>query len=410
MNARSLCLALLLAQLAAAQSGWSPPSLVTSLNSTAADSGANLSADGLTAHWASFRSGDWEIWSAQRATRSAPWGAPVLETALSDSTAVDGEPALSADGLTIYLGSMRPGGAGSFDILRATRATPSAPWGTPSFVTEVNSAFAESSPTITADGLELYFLTTGWSAPNPPQNSIHVARRANTGSPFGTPALVAELASPNTHRDVDISPDGLNIVYTQYDPGTARLRVHRAERASRGAPFGTPVVLTEFDRVGTATGVYALSRTRDGLEALLSVGFPSGSGGQELMTTRFDGLTVEGVPAVASPAVLRYRDSGSAGSLFALALAAGNTGFDLGGRRVPIDLDALFTFTLAVNVPTFTTGFAGNLDAQGQAIATVQNPRAEFIGIALWACAFTVDFTAPFALETISNAVPLELQ
>jgi hypothetical protein len=128
------------------------------------------------------------------------------------------------------------------------------------------------------------------------------------------------------------------------------------------------------------------------------------------MTTRFDGLTVEGVPAVASPAVLRYRDSGSAGSLFALALAAGNTGFDLGGRRVPIDLDALFTFTLAVNVPTFTTGFAGNLDAQGQAIATVQNPRAEFIGIALWACAFTVDFTAPFALETISNAVPLELQ
>jgi hypothetical protein len=408
MNALPLSVALL-ASLAVAQSGWSPPTFVTPLNSAAADSGANLSADGLTAHWASFSTGNWEIWSAQRATRTSPWGAPVLESALSDSAAVDAEPALGTDGLTIYLASMRAGGAGSFDILRATRATPSSPWSPPVFVAEVNSAFADSSPSITEDGLELYFLTTGWSAPNPPQNSIHVAKRASTGSPFGMPALVAELSSPNTHRDVDISTDGLSIAYTEYDPGSARLRVHRAVRTSRSAPFDAPVALAEFDAVGTSVGVYNFSRTRDGLEALLSVGFPSGAGGQELMASSFEGLTVVGVPATASAAELHYRDSASPGALYAIALAAGNTGFQLGSRRVPIDLDALFAFTFGVNVPGFTAGFAGNLDGQGQTIAAVLNPRPIFAGIELWACAFTVDFTAPFAIKTISNDVPLEL-
>lgn len=392
-----------------AQSGWSSPTLETALSTTASDSGANLSGDGLTAHWASFVSGDWEIWSATRTSRSAAWSAPNLETALSDPTAVDSEPCLSADGLTIHLASMRSGGAGSFDILRSTRATLQSPWSTPVFVTELNSTLADSSPSITADGLEIYFLTTGWSAPNPPQNAIHVARRTTTANPFGTPTLVAELANANTHRDVDIGADGLSITYTEYDSGLGRIRVFQATRTDRAAAFGTAAPLTEFDTAGTL-GVFNFSRTRDGLDALLSVGFPAGSGSQELMSSRFEGLTSVGAPTTTVPAELHYRDSASAGSIYALVLSGGNTGFALGSRFVPVDADALFALTIGQSYAGFTGAFTGTLDAQGEAVGTVLNPLPMFAGIKLWACAFTVDISAPFVIGTISNAVAIELQ
>ncbi|HLU39864.1 MAG TPA: hypothetical protein VK081_10780, partial [Planctomycetota bacterium] len=184
----------------AAQHGWSAPVPIAALNTVGADTGAHISPDGLTMHWASSVSGNWEIYSATRTARGAPWGAPVLETVLSDPTAVDSEPFLSADGLTIYFASQRPGGTGSTDIMRATRPNPTAPWGQPTFVTELNSSGADAAPAVTEDELEIYFLTTGWNAPNPPQNAIAVAKRQSTALPFGTPQIVAELASPNTHR------------------------------------------------------------------------------------------------------------------------------------------------------------------------------------------------------------------
>src|SRR5690606_77626 len=152
----SLSLLILVAPVAA-QHGWSAPVPIAALNTVGADTGAHISPDGLTMHWASSVSGNWEIYSATRTARGAPWGAPVLETVLSDPTAVDSEPFLSADGLTIYFASQRPGGTGSTDIMRATRPNPTAPWGQPTFVTELNSSGADAAPAVTEDELEIYF-------------------------------------------------------------------------------------------------------------------------------------------------------------------------------------------------------------------------------------------------------------
>lgn len=409
LSAMRFFVALLTAPLAA-QFGWGTPGPVAALNTTAADTGAHIAVDGLTAHWTSFISGNWEFYSATRPTRTAAWSAPVLETALSDPTAVDNEPFLSADGLTIYLASMRTGGVGSFDIMRATRPTVGSPWNTPTFITEVNSTDTDSGPAVTADELEMYFLTTGWGAPFPPQNAIFVAKRASTALPFGTPTLVAELSTPNTHRDVHVAPDGLQILYTEYDPAARRIRVVQATRTNRTSPFGAPAVLTAFDTVGTSLGVYSISLTRDGNEMLLAAGFAATAGGQELMETRFDGLTSDGAPSLSAPVRLHYRDSANAGRVYALALALGNTGFALGARTVPIDGDALFLATFAAGVPPFTTGFVGTLDAQGTGLATLQNPLPALAGVDLWAGAFTLAPAAPFGVQTIGNAVGLELQ
>ena len=390
-----------------AQSGWSPPVLEPTLNSTAADSGPQLSIDGLTLYFSSFRPGNWEIFSATRAAPGLPWSAPVQEVALGDPS-TDDQPFLAATGLEIYLSSLRTGGAGGFDIMRATRATAASPWNTPTFVTELNGSGSESSPSLTADGLELYMLTTGWGAPFAPNNAIFRATRPSASSPFGTPTVVSELLTPNTHRDVEISADGLGIVYTEFV--SPRTRVFHAERTSRSLPFGPPAVFTEFDTTGTSIGVFSFTRSQLGDEAILAAGFAAAAGGQELMTTRFDGLAHSGLAATASTMNLFYRDSANPGKTYVFGAALGNTGFALGTRTVPLDPDFLLQATLGQNVPGFTTGWVGVLDGNGQGGGTLTNALPGLAGFTFHVGAFTFDPAAPFGVATIANEFAVMLQ
>ena len=66
----------LLATTLAAQSGWSVPVLETALNSTAADTGPHLSLDGVTLHFGSYRTTNWEIWSSTRPAIARSASAP----------------------------------------------------------------------------------------------------------------------------------------------------------------------------------------------------------------------------------------------------------------------------------------------------------------------------------------------
>jgi hypothetical protein len=275
---------LLIATALTAQGGWSAPVLETALNSAASDAGPHLSFDGLTLHFSSFRSGNWEIYSSTRPYVGGPWSTPALVTELSDPL-TDDQPYLNATSDEIWFSSLRAGGMGGFDILRAV-PDPMNPgqWGVPAFVTELNSSGSEASVSLTADGLEVFFLTTGWGAPFAPQNAIFTATRTATNQPFGTPTLVAELSNANTHRDCEISPDGLRVVYTEYVPPS--LRVFYAERPDRVTPFSAPVVWTEFDGIGTALGVYAFTLAPTNDEAFLAAGFAAAQGSQEIMSSR----------------------------------------------------------------------------------------------------------------------------
>ena len=274
------CSPVLLLAALTAQSAWSVPVLETALNSTASDSGPHLSFDGLTLHFSSFRSGNWEIFSATRPFPGGPWSAPVQEPALSD-TAVEDQPFLALGDLELYFTSSRPGGAGSSDILRSTRAAPGLPWGPPAFVTELNSAGADAGFSMTGDGLEAYFLTTGWGVVGT-ANQIVRATRTSTSAPFNPPAIVAELANANTHRDCEISFDGLSIAYSESTP--AGVKIHVATRPDRLSPFAPPVIVTDFDVVGV--NIFGFTRSFGGDEAILAAVFPAANGSQELMNTR----------------------------------------------------------------------------------------------------------------------------
>lgn len=391
----------------AAQSSWATPVLESALNSTAADSGPSLSADGLTIHFASFRSSNWEIYSATRTGRGQPWSTPALETALNDPTGTEDQPCMRSDGLEIYFSSTRTGGLGGSDLMRATRATPTSPWNAPTFVTELNSTSAESAPSLTADGLTIYLLSARVGAPNPPNNAIFVATRPNLATPWSTPVLVTALSSTLTHRDIDVSGNDNEILFTRFNSAISRIEVVFARRAKPSDPFGTPTVVSEFTNVGTSLGVYSVTVSRDRTEMFLAAGFSSAAGGQEILTTRFTGIGQDGLATPTSSLRITFRDAGAAGMAYAGTFALGDTGFLLGTRQVPLDPDSLFVAAFG-GVAGVTGGYLGVLDANGEALATVGTTIPALIGIRVFTGFFSLDATQPFGVRTISNSFALE--
>ena len=67
---------------------------------------------------------------ARRDSSAGPFAAPVLLTG-AGYLAYEGNPAISLDGLSLYFGSDREGGAGELDIWRTSRATRTATWSVP---------------------------------------------------------------------------------------------------------------------------------------------------------------------------------------------------------------------------------------------------------------------------------------
>ena len=132
-----------------------------SVNSPEADFDPSISADGLELYFNSYRSGGFgnaDIWVATRKTEAGPWGKPVNLGASINSPAHENAPYISADGLSLYFCSDRSGGCGGRDVWVTKRKTRSDPWGEPvNLGPSVNSAADEHGPSISSDGLSLYF-------------------------------------------------------------------------------------------------------------------------------------------------------------------------------------------------------------------------------------------------------------
>lgn len=131
-------------------SAFAAPLVDPGLSSAMQDVNPSLSHDGLTASVTrEIAAGDRDLYLFTRATLASPWSAGVLTTLLQSPT-IDSGAEFTADPLELYFHSDRAGAPGT-DLFRATRASTSAPFGSPTNVTELNTAMLESDPTITAD-------------------------------------------------------------------------------------------------------------------------------------------------------------------------------------------------------------------------------------------------------------------
>ncbi len=151
------------------EDGWGPAvNLGPPVNTSSTDGTPSISADGLELYFSNvgpsgstYRPGGHgggDIWVAKRKSKDENWGNPANLGPTINSSSMETYPNISADGLSLFFGSRRPGGYGSCDVYMVTRTTIDDDWGTPVNVgVPPNTSSFEGFPNISADGRVFFF-------------------------------------------------------------------------------------------------------------------------------------------------------------------------------------------------------------------------------------------------------------
>jgi Tol biopolymer transport system component len=221
-----------------------PVNLGRVVNSPAFDGGPSISADGLSLFFTSERpggSGGGDLWVTKRGRMTEPFRTPENLGAGVNSLANEFAPSISADGLSVFFDSDRPGGLGSSDVWEATRAATSESFKKPrNLGAGVNSSDSDGLPNISADGLMLYFCSRrpGGSG----DMDLWVASRTMKSKEFaGAENLGPDINSPHYDGEPSVSADGLFLFFSSDRPdGRGRRDIWVAARRNTAAPFGQP--------------------------------------------------------------------------------------------------------------------------------------------------------------------------
>jgi hypothetical protein len=220
------------------------------VNSSYGEAGVCISANGLEFYFSSDRSGGhggFDLWVMKRPTIDDDWGDPVNLGSPANSQYSSWEPSISSDGLSLYFsdghtpqfgnqlpGRLHPDG----NIWMITRETIHDAWGEPVNIgSAVNSQHAVH-PSISADGLSLYF-----QSHRPGRLGSHcdtmVATRESISDSFGNPVFLKNTNSNDGEWMPDISADGRTLFFSR--SGATVLWV--AMRATMYEDFGSPLRL-----------------------------------------------------------------------------------------------------------------------------------------------------------------------
>ena len=196
-----------------------PTNLGPVVNSPYDDGSPDISADGLSLYFDSLRAdgaGSWDVWLTRRETVDAEWGpSEPLGPAINSGYGESG-PCILADGLTLYFASNRPGGQGNYDLWITMRQSAQDPWEEPvNLGPTVNSWAYDNHPSISADGLSLYFDSRRPNASgNLGNNDLYVTKRASLADDWGVPVnLGPAINTDQIQYSPNILPDGLTLLF-----------------------------------------------------------------------------------------------------------------------------------------------------------------------------------------------------
>ena len=270
-------------------SDWSDPvNLGPAVNSDATDLEVAISADERSLYVASSRSGNFDIWVSQRATRVDPWGpaenlGPTINTPVREQA-----PFLTHDGHRLYFFSDRLGGAGGTDLYVARRRDKHDDFGWQEPVnlgTVVNSEANETLPVSFEDAATgtttLYFTSNRSGSPDIYASVLQLDET------FGPAVRVEELSSTRRDRLLTVRRDGLEIFLASDRPGpaAATFDLWSATRANTSVPWSPPVKLGPI--VNTAAGDESgAALSRDGTTLYFTSDRPGSLGIDVWVTTR----------------------------------------------------------------------------------------------------------------------------
>ncbi|MEJ2703772.1 MAG: protein kinase [Sedimentisphaerales bacterium] len=294
-----------------------PTNLGPIVNSPYDESVASISPDSLSPFFVSDRPGGCgalDLWNTKRPTSSDPWSTPVNLGPPVNSPYDDGVASLSADGLSLFFVSERPGGLGRGDIWVSTRRTPDDPWGTPKNLgTPVNSQSHDWGPIISTDGLSLFFDSNHPGGRG--RADIWVTRRTNASAPWSEPEnLGPTVNSSATDGAVSISADGLTLFFISDRPGGfGREDIWVTRRSTKNAPWSLPINLGPTINTPYREGAPRISA--DGMELYFDdtqTPRPLGFGGSDLWQVKIVPVT-ESSQRGSSPGVVQKPVEGNDG-------------------------------------------------------------------------------------------------
>jgi hypothetical protein len=166
-------------------------------------------------------------------TASQPFGAPVLVPGVPQDGSNDGDGRLSPDERTIVFWSDRaPNG-----IYIATRTSRNSPFETPQPVTAINSATGGAFPSLSGDGMTIFFESDKSGG-----YQIYASSRINAGAPFSAPTPVAIPTFMASDGKAYVLADESAIYFVSYRAGPGAGDIYRSQILS-GLQVGTPVLL-----------------------------------------------------------------------------------------------------------------------------------------------------------------------
>jgi hypothetical protein len=218
---------------------FAPPVAVAALNTESFETSAAISADGLTLWVGSDRAGavgaagDLDVWRSSRASRTAAWSAPVNVTELN-STARDLPRPLGDHGRTMPMSSERKS-TSRYQSYLAVRASPTAAFAAPLPIPEL--AFPDRSTVdafLTDDGLTLLYSSGHINGTITEPADLYVAVRSSTSEPFSASAPLSELNTAAEERDPWLSPDGTTLFFVSNRDGI--LNIYQATATTKPTP------------------------------------------------------------------------------------------------------------------------------------------------------------------------------
>lgn len=210
-----------------------PVNMDSPLNSGSDDALICITPDGLAACFSSTRPGGFgsdDLWMVTRSSKDEPWEQAVNLGDSVNTSASEAYPSLSSDGLTLFFSEMcnttvykpiRAGGIGGRDIWMVTRPDTESDWGIPTNLGPgVNSTRDDQGPCISSDGLSLYFFSTRPGGYG--LQDIWVTTRPSITSPWEEPVnLGPNVNDYDLDGDISISPDELTLFFSSWGrPGS----------------------------------------------------------------------------------------------------------------------------------------------------------------------------------------------
>jgi hypothetical protein len=209
------------------------------VNSAAYETGARFSADELTL-WFQRRSSknalDGDIYVTTRPDKSTAFGTPKKVTELNSATA-EGSPSVTGDGLLAYLASFRTGSNG--DLYRASRAATANAWGAPVRLASISTTYSDDDPFLLQDGRAVY-----WDSLRGGNGNIYRASVDTAGNP-GTAVTVTGINTTAKESEPAVTLDELTIYFARVDSTTKQIYV--AKRATSTASWGAATAVTELN-------------------------------------------------------------------------------------------------------------------------------------------------------------------